>query len=385
MLTAPARDCWRRVAGAAAFVAALGCGTGAIRSASEPREYPAGVAQMRWRTVVHAYGPGEARPEECASGTLVGSRLILGSRGGQVAAFDTTNGQTVWSTPISGSVDGEARFDQSRQQVYVGSDDGYLYALAADNGSVRWSFKARGSVDHPPEIGPKALYLSTAADRVVALEPGTGKALWQYDRDKPEGFNIHGYASPRLGRDLVYAGFTDGFLVALRADSGEIVWSRSLAAASEQFVDVDATPALRDDVLIAASYSGGLYGLRASDGEVSWRTGIEGTSSISLGADRIYVAAPREGLLALNTKGEVLWRQGLAQAGDLTAPREVGPYLIFTGSKAGLFIVDRASGELLQVFDPGRGMCAAPTIDPVRRELYVLANSGTLYALSLTW
>ncbi len=148
---------------------------------------------------------------------------------------------------------------------------------------------------------------------------------------------------------------------------------------------MDATPALRDEVLVAASYSGGLYALRASDGEVAWRTGIEGTSSIELGPDRIYVAAPREGLVALNNKGEVLWRQGLAQAGDLTAPREVGPYLVFTGSRAGLFIVDRASGELLQVFDPGRGMCAAPTIDPVRRELYVLANSGTLYALSLSW
>jgi outer membrane protein assembly factor BamB len=315
----------------------------------------------------------------------VGSHLILGSRAGQVVAYDTANGQTLWSTPLSGAVDGEVRFDPDRKQVYVGSDDGYLYALSSDTGAIRWSFKARGSVEHPPEIGSKALYLSTAADRLIALEPMTGKSLWQYERDKPEGFTIHGYASPRLGRDVVYAGFTDGFLVALRADSGEIVWSRSLAAASEQFVDIDATPALRDDLLVAASYSGGLYALRASDGEVAWRTGIEGTSSIELGSDRIYVAAPREGLIALNMKGEVLWRQGLAQAGDLTAPREVGPYLIFTGSRAGLFIVDRASGELLQVFDPGRGMCAAPTIDPVRRELYVLANSGSLYALSLSW
>ncbi len=385
MLTAPTRGSWRRAAGAAAFLAALGCGTGAIRSATEPHVYPAGVAQMRWRTVVHAQDIGQSRPEECASGALVGSHLVLGSRAGRVLAVDTADGHTVWSTPVSGSVDGEARFDAGRKQVYVGTDDGYLYAMSPDDGAVRWSYKARGAIEQAPAVGPSTLYLATAANRLVALDSATGKSLWQYDRERPEGFTIHGYAGPRLLGDMVYAGFADGFLVALRGDSGEIVWSRSLAAASEQFVDVDATPGVHDGQLIAASYSGGLYALRLADGEVAWRTGVEGTSSIEVGKDRIYVGAPLEGLVALNLQGQVLWRQGLSQAGDLSAPQEVGPYLIFTGSRAGLFIVDRASGQLLQVFDPGRGMCAAPTIDPVRRELYVLANSGTLYALSLIW
>jgi len=50
-----------------------------------------------------------------------------------------------------------------------------------------------------------------------------------------------------------------------------------------------------------------------------------------------------------------------------------------------LFVVDRSNGQLLQMFDPGRGMCAAPLVDVERREIYVLANSGTLYALSLIW
>jgi len=30
-------------------------------------------------------------------------------------------------------------------------------------------------------------------------------------------------------------------------------------------------------------------------------------------------------------------------------------------------------------------MCAAPTVDPEGRALYVLANSGALYALDLLW
>ena len=63
---------------------------------------------------------------------------------------------------------------------------------------------------------------------------------------------------------------------------------------------------------------------------------------------RLYVAAPREGLAALSPDGNVLWRQGLADAGDLTPPQTVGPYLIFSGSRAGLFIVAREQKKMYE-------------------------------------
>ena len=363
-----------------------GCGSGALHRATEERhEYPAGVVQMRWRAVIHAYSASEAQPEECAAGALVDSRLILGSRAGHVAALDTASGRLIWSVPIAGSVDGEARFDQARGQVYVGSDDGILYAIDPQDGKIRWSYRGKGSVERQPEVGAALVYFASAANRVVALDATTGTRRWQYDRETPEGFSIHGHAGPRLGGDVLYAGFDDGFLVALGAETGELRWARSLAAASDQFVDVDSTPVLRDDLVIAASYSGGLYALRAKDGDPVWRMGVEGAVAIRDGATRLYVGSPREGLAAVTMQGRVEWRQGLAQAGDLTPPQEAGPYLVFTGSRAGLFVVDRSNGQLLQVFDPGRGMCAAPLIDAERREIFVLANSGTLYALSLIW
>jgi len=363
-----------------------GCGSSALHRATEERhEYPAGVVQMRWRTVIHSYPATEAQPEECATGALVDSRLVLGSRAGQVAAVDTATGRVVWSVPIAGSVDGEARFDSARGQVYLGSDDGVFYAIDPKDGSTRWSFRGKGSIESRPEVGPALVYFTSAANRVVALDAATGGKRWQYERDAPEGFSIHGHAGPRLGGDVLYTGFDDGYLVALTAETGELRWARSLAAASEQFVDVDSTPVLRDDLVVAASYSGGLHALRARDGEPVWRMGIEGAVAIRAGANRLYVASPRDGLAAVTMQGQIEWRQGLAQAGDLTPPQEVGPYLVFTGSRSGLFVLDRLKGEVLQIFDPGRGMCAAPLIDAERREIYVLANSGTLYALSLVW
>ena len=42
--------------------------------------------------------------------------------------------------------------------------------------------------------------VASAADRLVALEPRTGKSIWQYERESPEGFTIHGHSGPRLHR-----------------------------------------------------------------------------------------------------------------------------------------------------------------------------------------
>ena len=377
-----------RVALVLAAASALGCFGATVRRADQSagHEYPAGVTALRWRTPINQRELFEPRPEECASGAVVGNRLIIGSRAGQVVALDLADGKIVWQTPVSGGVDAEARFDPSYGQVYVGTDDGFVYAVDPQSGGIRWSYRGKGAIERRPELGGDAIYVASAADRLVALEPRTGKSIWQYERESPEGFTIHGHSGPRLHRGLVYTGFSDGFLMALNAGTGDVVWARSLASASEQYVDVDSTPAtLGDDVLLASSYSGGLYALSAASGDVRWRLGIEGASGVQVIGDRLYFAAPRDGLTALTLTGDILWRQGLAEAGDLTPPMGVGPLLVFSGSRAGLFFVDRASGKLLEIFNPGRGMCASATIGPDGRTLYALANSGTVYALTLNY
>ena len=375
------------VLAAMSALSGLGCSGATVRRPDRTgHEYPAGVTALRWRTPINQRELFEPRPEECASGALVGNRLIIGSRAGQVVALDVADGKVVWQTPVSGGIDAEARFDPSYGQVYVGTDDGLVYAVDPATGAVRWSYRGKGAIERRPELGGDAIYVASAADRLVALEPRTGKSIWQYEREAPEGFTIHGHSGPRLHRGVVYSGFSDGFLMALNAGTGDVVWARSLASASEQYVDVDSTPAtVGQDLLLASSYSGGLYALSADSGDVRWRLGIEGASGVQVIGDRLYFAAPRDGLTALSLTGDILWRQGLAEAGDLTPPIGVGPLLVFSGSRAGLFFVDRASGKLLEIFNPGRGMCAPATISADGRTLYALANSGTVYALALNY
>ena len=365
--------------------AAASCASMTTREAKpvKDRAAPAGIVHVRWRTEIHAHKLFQPQPEECASGALAGDRLVIGSREGSVLGVRLADGHLDWATRVTGGVDSDARFDSKRGQVYVGADDGSFYALDAGNGAVRFKYAAKGAIERGAEVGGDTVYFATAADRVIALDAVTGKWRWQYERETPDGFTIHGYSAPRLQGGRIFAGFADGYLVALQATSGEVVWAKSLAATSDQFVDVDSTPVLASDVVYAASYSGGVYALDAKDGSTRWRLPVEGAGPMNLVDGHLFFAAPREGLQAASAGGQIMWRQGLAEAGDLTPPLAMGHYLIFSGSRGGLFVVDARDGDLLEVFNPGDGICASATLDLDRQRLYVLSNGGSLYALDV--
>jgi len=369
-----------------ALAAASGCAAMTARpvDGAEAPPHPAGVLQMVWRTTLHEHGLFEPAPEECATGALANGHLVIGSRDSSVVGVAPDTGHIDWVKGVTGGVDSVARFDRAHGQVYVGADDGTFYAFDPASGAIRWTYHGKGAFERAPELGADLVYAASATDRVVALDPATGKWRWQYEREMPEGFTIHGYAGPRLhGNDLL-AGFADGYFVSLGAANGEVLWARSLATASEQFVDVDTTPALLGDLAYVSSYSGGLCAVDLHDGAIKWRLPVEGVGDVSAVDGRLFFVAPRQGLHAADLDGHVIWRQGLTAAGDLTQPMVVGRYLIFSGSRAGLFIVDRTTGTLLELFNPGHGVCAAPTLDDKRQRLYVLSNSGSLYALDLS-
>jgi outer membrane protein assembly factor BamB len=364
----------------------LGCASLTTRTVAPPddRVAPAGVVHVRWRVELHAHQLFEARPEECAVGVVAGGRLVIGSRAGSMVGVSTANGHIDWATAATGGIDSEARLDPEHGQVYMGADDGSFYAIEPATGRIRWTYRAKGAIDERAELGGDTVYLASSADQVIALDARTGKWRWQYDRETPDGFTIHGYGGPRLHGNQLLEGFADGFLVSLQISNGEVAWAHGLAGTSEQFVDVDSTPVLDGQTVLAASYSGGVYALDLKDGATRWRAPIEGVGPLSLIDGRIYFASPRSGLHALAKQdGQILWRQGLPDAGDMTAPQAVGRFLVFSGSRGGLFVVEPATGRLLEVFNPGNGVCAGGTYDPATQRFYLLSNGGTLYALDI--
>ena len=217
-------------------------------------------------------------------------------------------------------------------------------------------------------------------DTVFALEPATGRWLWQYRRELPTGFTIRGTTGVRILGDQLIAGFADGTLAGLHASDGSLIWERRLGAEASGFTDVDATPVIGDDDRIyAAAVRGGVFCLDPVTGAIAWNTKVAGVTSLTAGGEIIYAAG--DGLITalLRTDGRQLWS---FKPKDLSAGQPVlawGQLVVPTFDA--LSFIDPSSGQRTLVWNPGRGV-SAPALS-VGDRLYVLSNLGRLYALRL--
>jgi len=340
------------------------------------------VFTLAWRAELVQHNELFAfKPQEFGSPVSDGKFIYVGTSDGWFSCLDQSRGTLVWRYKTEGVIDAPALLVPEDGTLYFGAGDGHLHALDAATGRLVFKQRLKGVVRRQPAYANGRIFVATDEDKLFALDARSGKILWQYEREQPESFTIYGHAAPCPYEGKVFAGFADGYLVALSEASGEVVWSRSLAAVSEEYVDVDATPVVHGGVLYASSHSGGLYALNPRDGTVHWRYDIVGAGRVVPAGNLLYVTAPQAGLHVLDLQGRLLWRQGLGKAGCLSPPLVVAQYAIFSGSDAGLFVVDREKGTLLQFFSPGGGISGEPIL--VRRDIVFLSNRGFLYRLRM--
>jgi outer membrane protein assembly factor BamB len=374
-----------RGAVAAGLLLALGLGCGVQRAGLYERDRfvaPSSLVQVRWRRHLTEEPLIEYKPQEFAAAFSDGEHVFIGSSAGSVYALRAVDGEVLWRKKLGGGIGGRPTLAPNEQTLYVGAGDGGLYALDTQTGAERWVYKAKGPIDAQPVYADGMVYFTSGENRVYAVDAVRGTWKWQYDREAPESFTIRGYAAPLVLKGRVYVGFSDGYLAALSAAGGEVVWARSLAGEATRFTDVDGTPLFFNGSIFVSSYSGGVYALDPKDGSTRWRYDVEGAGTVRTDGQRLYFTAAKSGLHCLDADGHLVYRQALAEAGELSAPTLTSGYILISASGGGTYVADAHTGALLSYFSPGHGVTAEATSDG--RQIYVLSNGGYFYALSLS-
>ena len=362
------RRVWPRRSGCAAITARP------VDGASRPRIRPASL-QMVWRTTLHEHALFEPAPEECATGAarqrapgggLARRPASWGSRPTPATSTGSTASRAA-STARPASTRPRAGLRRRRRRL--------VYAFDPASALDPLDLHGKGAFERAPEVGADLVYVASATDRVVALEPrpasGAGSTSARCPRASPST------ATPARACTATSSWPASPTVTSssLSAASGEVLWARSLATATDQFVDVDTTPALLGDLAYVSSYSGGLYAVDAPDGAVRWRLNIEGAGDVSVADGRLYFAAPRAGAARRRPRRAGSVAPGPDRRRRSHPPIVAGPYLVFSGSRAGLFIVDRSRAAAAGLQSLPRGLRRA---DPGRpgRSLYLLATAA---------
>ncbi len=361
---------------------------------ADSRVSPKKLFTVDWRASLVKSELLEYQPRETAQPAVDPDteRVIVATRDGAIRCLHGDTGDVLWEVKTLTRFFAGATVQQG--VAYVPGGDGVLYALRTATGEKVWEYKANEELVTAPVIREGKAYVASQSEVIYAVDLNTGKWVWQYRRDAPSGFTVRGTSRPVVSDGLVYMGFADGWLVALGADDGVLRWERRLTlSGGNQFLDVDSTPVV-DDLghVFAASYRDGVYALNAQTGDILWTAARPGLTSLLLRGDVLFATGDGS-LSAIETKqGRLLWSLDLSDRTSKGRTNNAGQaamqtrQAIVVPTSSLLAFVDPSTGQVLEAWNPGKGITATPTkYQSVRHgtRLYVLSNLGTVYALHL--
>jgi alcohol dehydrogenase (cytochrome c) len=144
-----------------------------------------------------------------------------------------------------------------------------------------WAFSTGVDSGHqaPLIVNNGLMFVATPYAQVIALEAKTGKLMWRYKRELPEGFSaLHNTSrGVALHGDKVYVAALDCVLVALDATTGKVAWEQKVEDWRTGYYMTLAPLAAKGKIMVGVS--GGEFGVRgfvqgfdAQNGRSLWKT-----------------------------------------------------------------------------------------------------------------
>lgn len=353
----------------------------------------AAVYEVAWDKPLVKLGLLEYLPTEPASPAVDPDteRVYVATRDGFVRCLSPLDGHVEWEHKTLGRFVSGPTIHEG--VLYVAGGDGLLYAFRAQSGQLLWSFKANEELVTSPTVAAGKVLVASQSDAIFAVNAETGAWVWQYRRDPPSGFTVRGAAQPTVGNGFAYMGFADGYLVALDLETGVAKWERRIAlSGGTQFLDVDSPAVVSDGRLYVASYKDGVVALSATTGDLLWSTSQPGLTALMLRGSTLF--ATGDGALTAfePSRGRMLWRVDLRDPTSKGRANNAGRALtmsrgyVAVPTSTALAFVEPTSGKVRAMWNPGRGVTAAPTYFASPRHgsrLYVMSNLGTVFALQM--
>jgi len=260
------------------------------------------------------------------SPVLGSDRVFLGSGGGHIYAFRTSDGATLWSKQFESAVTSTPAF--ANDTVYFATNDGTVRAADdTNNGTILWSQAVGGQVFSELAYANELLFVTTNDGELVCLDTASlGAEQWRFDTgtelgassptiangrvfvaaDKVYAFDRSATknklwestyggtagSSPAYSNGTVFVGSSDGSVYALDDTSGGAqLWSGSTGDA------IAATPVAPGDRVVVPSMDGNLYAFLEDGTKIGSTSLPSGSRSSPLLDDNDLYVGTRSGKL----------------------------------------------------------------------------------------
>ncbi len=265
-----------------------------------------------------------------------------------------------WETSIG---DGSSRYTKVMSQPVIAGGrifamDGGVQVSALDpaSGKAIWQVdlrpeNARGKAfGGGPALWNDRLYVATGYAEVLALDPADGRVIWRKNVAAP----VH--SPPTVADGRIFAVTVDNELNALSTEDGRRLWSHNGIPESAGLLG-GASPAVEGEVVIAPYSSGELFALRVENGRAVWSDSLAASraaNAIAGLADirgrpvidraKVFAVSHSGRMAAIDLRsGERVWEQQVASS---HSPWVVGDYVFVLANDNQLVCLTRGEGKV---------------------------------------
>jgi eukaryotic-like serine/threonine-protein kinase len=312
---------------------------------------------------------------------LAANALYVLSNAGQLAAIDSSTGNTIWTFKPKPSSPLFSPVAVSEGVVYVAQQK-RLHALNAQTGKIMWSFKTKGLGLSSPLIAGSLIYFGCFDDNFYAVDKNTGKLKWRL----------------KVGDTDTHAVFDDGtvyfesadfsinrsYLYAVDAETGQEKWKMERPV-SESWT----RPAIANGLLYIGQGNRFFAIDRTGTALWSYEGGNVSWSSPAIAGGIVYVGNQDGFVHALNSQtGELVWK--FKSEDKVIADPIVSDGVVYFGvgnfegreGPRNFIALDGLTGQELWKFQ-ANGLILSPAAIGNRAVYFATrtGNSGTLYAI----
>jgi outer membrane protein assembly factor BamB len=335
-----------------------------------------------------------------ASPVVYGGRIYTLDAQGSVSAFSTSGGSAVWSVSLKperenasggwfslgggsaeGGYGGGLAVDGGR--LYAASGFGNVVAIDPQSGKKLWEKQLEAPVRSSPTAAGDRVFVVTLDGRFFCLAGADGGELWSV-RGLPQQASLINNASPAVEGEIVVVPYPSGDLVALKVADGSAVWSESLSRTrtTSQLTSMSdaARPAIDQGTVFAVGHAGRMIATQSATGERLWSLNVPGTQPPWVAGDSVFVVDTSGQLMAISRRdGKTQWTVKLPD-GAWSGPTLAGGTLWLASAKGALVGVDAATGRTTTQKDLGSPVYIAPVV--AQGRMYILTDSAKLIALN---
>lgn len=363
----------------------------------------AGSLKQAWSA---SAGTGSSKTGRVMASPIVyDGRVYALDAGGKVSAFSVNGGSAVWSASLApenlnkgsgfsasnlfslgagdgGAYGGGLAADGGR--IYAASGYGTVVALEPGTGKRIWEKALGVPIRSSPTTANERVFVMTMEGRLYCLSGADGTELWSV-RGLPQQASLGLNSSPAVDGDIVVAPYTSGDLVALRVSDGSAVWSESLSRTrtTSQLASMSdaARPAIDNGVVFAVGHGGRMVATKATSGERLWSLNVPSTQMPMVAGETVYVVDTNGQLMAISRRdGKIQWTAKLTGAKTWSGPILAGSTLWLTSNKGQLVGVDPSTGRITGQLDLGDPVYIAPIV--AQGRMFVLTDGAKLIALN---